>query len=124
MIAFLFYISYKLSEGVISITLTSEGILKIRTEEKPIIGSFEDTYFRLSDIESYAYTFSKMSNLLIMYLYNAKKITIEIGGLAIKPDKDKFFKSFPVIISCYNEQNNTNIYERKKFFQKLFSSNK
>lgn len=123
-IAFFFYISYLLSEGEISITLTSEGILTIKTKEKPIIGDFENTYLRLSDIESYAFTWSRMSKFLTIYLHNREKIIIEIGGLGIKPDKDKFFKTFPIIISCYNENNNTNIYERRNFLQKLFSIRK
>jgi hypothetical protein len=89
-IVFFFYISYKLSEGEISITLTSEGILKIRTEEKPIIGDFENTYISLSDIESYAYSWSRMSRFLRIYLYNTKKI--ELFHVITKKTKPIFMR--------------------------------
>jgi len=86
-VGFFIYISYKLSEGVISITLTVDDVFEIKNVEEPIVGNFKERNIKLTDIESYAFKFGKTSKSLILYLNDNQKIPTEttIWVAGVKP---------------------------------------
>jgi hypothetical protein len=108
------YLSYKLTEGVMSIEVMDNDLLKIRYKRRPVIGYFRERDIKVEDIESYKFRYNNLRDFLRIYLRDGQEIVLRPSPSSAY--QIEFFSDFNNIISDYNKRSHIKITHRQKKF--------